>query len=124
MQSAGIEGATRSKRVRTTRPDPAATRHPDLVRRIFTAPAQNRLWETDLPFVPTWAGVAYVCFIIDAYSRTIVGWRCAFLKRAEMILDAIEMAMWAEALALRTFGVTAMRGANSRRSGTANALLR
>ncbi|WP_238579644.1 IS3 family transposase [Agreia bicolorata] len=94
MRAAGIEGATRSKRVKTTRPDPSASRHPDLVKRQFTATAPNRLWVTDLTFVPTWAGVAYVCFIIDAYSRMIVGWRCASHMRTEMVLDAIEMARW------------------------------
>ncbi|WDF35291.1 IS3 family transposase (plasmid) [Arthrobacter agilis] len=94
MRAAGLEGATRSKRIKTTRPDPTATRHPDLVRREFTATAPNRLWVTDLTFVPTWAGVAYVCFIIDAYSRMIVGWRCASHMRTEMVLDAIEMARW------------------------------
>jgi putative transposase len=94
MRVAGIEGATRSKRVKTTRPDPASARHPDLVKREFTATAPNRLWVTDLTFVPTWAGVAYVCFIIDAFSRTIVGWRRASHMRTEMVLDAIEMARW------------------------------
>ena len=94
MRAAGIEGATRSKRVKTTRPDPASARHPDLVKREFTATAPNRLWVTDLTFVPTWAGVAYACFIIDAYSRMIVGWRCASHMRTEMVLDAIEMARW------------------------------
>jgi len=91
MRAAGIEGATRSKRVRTTRPDPGAARHPDLVKREFTAAAPNRLWVTDLTFVPTWAGVAYVCFIIDVFSRMIVGWRCASHMRTDMVLDAIEM---------------------------------
>lgn len=94
MRAAGIEGATRSRRVTTTKADPAAPRHPDLVQREFTAPAPNRLWVTDLTFVATWAGVAYVCFIIDAFSRMIVGWRCASHMRTEMILDAIEMARW------------------------------
>ncbi len=94
MRAAGIEGARRSKRVKTTRPDPASARHPDLVKREFTATAPNRLWVTDLTFVPTWAGVAYVCFIIDAFSRMIVGWRCASHMRTEMVLDAIEMARW------------------------------
>ena len=94
MRVAGIEGATRSKRVKTTRPDRTSARHPDLVRREFTATAPNRLWVTDLTFVPTWAGVAYVCFIIDAFSRMIVGWRCASHMRTEMVLDAIEMARW------------------------------
>jgi len=94
MRSLDIEGVKRSKRVKTTRPDPAATRHPDLVRRDFTATAPNKLWVTDLTFVPTWAGVAYVCFIIDAYSRTIVGWRVASHMKTETVLDAIEMAGW------------------------------
>ncbi|WP_248193757.1 IS3 family transposase [Micrococcus endophyticus] len=94
MRAAGIEGARRSKRVKTTRPDPASARYPDLVKREFTAPAPNRLWATDLTFVPTWAGVAYVCFIVDAFSRMIVGWRCASHMRTEMVLDAIAMARW------------------------------
>ncbi|GFG50662.1 hypothetical protein MAGR_21030 [Mycolicibacterium agri] len=68
MRAAGIQGVRRGKRVRTTKPDPAAARHPDLVKRKFTATAPNQLWVTDLTFVPTWAGVAYVCFIVDAYS--------------------------------------------------------
>ena len=94
MRIAGIEGARRAKRVKTTRPDPTAARHPDLVNREFSADAPNRLWVTDLTFVPTWAGVAYVCFIIDAFSRTIVGWRVAAHMRTDMVLDAIEMARW------------------------------
>ena len=94
MRAAGIEGASRSKRVKTTRPDPASARHPDLVKREFTATVPNRMWVTDLTFVPTWAGVAYVCFIVDAFSRMIVGWRVASHMRTEMVLDAIEMARW------------------------------
>lgn len=89
MRAAGIEGARRSKRVKTTRPDPASVRHPGLVKRELTATAPNRLWVTDLRFVPTWAGVAYGCFIVDAFSRMIVGWRVASHMRTEMVLDAI-----------------------------------
>jgi len=92
MRATGIEGARRVKRVRTTRSDPAATRWPDLVARNFTASTPNRLWVTDLTFVATWAGVAYVCFIVDAYSRMIVGWRVASHMRTSMVLDAVEMA--------------------------------
>ena len=92
MRAIGIAGALRSKRVRTTRADPAAARWPDLVNRDFTAAAPNRLWVTDLTFVPTWAGVAYVCFIIDAYSRMIVGWRVTAHMRTSMVTDALEMA--------------------------------
>src|SRR6185312_16315190 len=69
MRAAGIEGVRRGKRVRTTKADPGAGRHPDLVKRNFTATAPNQLWVTDLTYVPTWAGVAYVCFITDAFSR-------------------------------------------------------
>jgi len=94
MRSLGIEGVRRGKRVKTTKPDAAAARHPDLVKRTFTATAPNQLWVTDLTFVPTWAGVAYVCFIVDAYSRMIVGWRVASHMRTTMVLDALEMARW------------------------------
>ena len=94
MKLAGIEGARRSKKVKTTRPDPTSARHPDLVNREFTAAAPHLLWVTDLTFVATWAGVAYVCFIIDAFPRMIVRWRVASHMRTEMILDAIEMARW------------------------------
>ena len=94
MRAAGIEGVRRGKRVRTTKPDPAAARHPDLVSATSPRPRPNQLWVTDLTFVPTWAGVAYVCFIIDACSRMIVGWRVASHMRTTMVLDAIEMARW------------------------------
>jgi putative transposase len=94
MRKAGIQGTHRRKRVRTTRPDKTAGRHPDLVNRHFKASVPNELWVTDLTFVPTWAGVAYVCFIIDAFSRMIVGWRVAGHMRTPMVLDAIEMARW------------------------------
>jgi putative transposase len=92
MRAAGIAGARRGKRVRTTKPDLGAPWHPDLVGRDFTATAPNQLWVTDLTFVPTWAGVAYVCFLTDAFSRMIVGWRVAGHMRTSMVLDAIEMA--------------------------------
>lgn len=94
MKILEIEGVCREKRVKTTKPDSAMPRHPDLVNLVFSAAAPNRLWMTDLTFVPTWQGVAYVCFIIDAFSRKIVGWRCASNMKTETVLDAIEMARW------------------------------
>jgi len=94
MRQVGIQGVSRQRRVRTTRPDPAADRHPDLVCRQFTADAPNRLWTVDLTYVATWQGVAYVCFITDAFSRRLVGWRVAAHMRASMVLDALEMARW------------------------------
>lgn len=100
MRAAGIEGARRTKRVRTTRPDPVAVRHPDLVERCFQAEEPNQLWVTDLTYVSTWAGMAYVCFIVDAFSRTIVGWRVAGHMRTTMVLDALEMARWSRGTTL------------------------
>ncbi len=111
MGVAGIEGVRRTKKVRTTRPDPVAARHPDLVERRFRAEAPNQLWVTDLTYVPTWAGVAYVCFIVDAFSRTIVGWRVAAHMRTTMVLDAIEMARWSRGTTLE--GLRCHSGAGS-----------
>ena len=94
MRELGIRGARRGRRIRTTKPDASATRPPDLVSRNFTAERPNALWVTDLTYVATWSGVAYVCFIVDAFSRTIVGWRVASHMRTEIVLDALEMARW------------------------------
>lgn len=94
MKAADITGVHRRRKVRTTKADPEAPRHPDLVKRDFTAIAPDQLWVTDLTYVPTWAGVAYVCFITDAFSRMIVGWRVASHMRTTMVLDAIEMGRW------------------------------
>jgi len=94
MGQLGIRGVRRTRRVRTTIPCDKADRPPDLVDRDFTADRPNRLWVTDLTYVSTWAGVAYVCFIVDAFSRRIVGWRVAANMRTAMVLDALEMARW------------------------------
>jgi len=94
MRQLGIEGVRRGRRVRTTRADPTAARPPDLVDRDFTATAPNELWVVDLTYVATWQGMAYVCFITDAFSRMIVGWRVASNMRTGMVLDALEMARW------------------------------
>jgi putative transposase len=95
MRELGIAGVVRGKPRRTTTPAPTADRPADLVERDFTAPAPNRLWVADLTYVATWAGFAYVAFVIDAFSRMIVGWRVATSLRAELALDALEMAVWA-----------------------------
>ena len=92
MRQMGIRGVSRSRKVRTTVPDEKTDRPGDLVERDFTADTPNCLWVTDLTFVSAWAGTAYVCFIIDAFSRRIVGWRVAGHMRARMVLDALEMA--------------------------------
>jgi len=93
MRELGICGVVRGKPRRTTTPAETAERPADLVERDFTAPAPNRLWVADLTYVATWAGFAYVAFIIDAFSRMIVGWRVATTLRAELALDALEMAV-------------------------------
>ena len=93
MHRLDIEGVSRRrKKVFTTRQDPDAVRAPDLVNRNFTADRPDALWVTDLTYVPTRSGMAYVCFIVDAFSRRIVGWRVASHMRTEMVLDALEMA--------------------------------
>ena len=93
MRGLGIEGVSRlRKKVFTTKQDPGATRAPDLVNRHFKADRPDALWVTDLTYVPTRSGMAYVCFIVDAFSRRIVGWRFAANMKTEMVLDALEMA--------------------------------
>jgi len=93
MKAAGIVGVSRQrKKVFTTRPDPDVSRAPDLVNRNLPRIDPDALWVTDLTYVPTRSGMAYVCFIVDAFSRMIVGWRVASNMRTEMVLDALEMA--------------------------------
>jgi len=94
MGNLGLTGAVRGKRVRTTIPAQVAERPADLVNRSFTAPAPNRLWLADITYVSTWAGFCYTAFIIDAFSRRIVGWRVSSSLRAGLALDALEMAIW------------------------------
>lgn len=105
MRELGIEGiGRRRKRVFTTIADPDAVRAPDLVNRVFKATAPNQLWVTDLTYVPTRSGMAYVCFIVDAFSRRIVGWRVAANMKTEMVLDALEMARTTRGAARRPRG--------------------
>jgi len=93
MREMGIQGVSRRRRkVFTTIADPDATRALDLVNRQFRADRPDALWVTDLTYVPTRSGMAYVCFIVDAFSRRIVGWRVASHMRTDMVLDALEMA--------------------------------
>ena len=93
MRAMAIEGISRRRRkVFTTVADRDAVRAPDLVRRNFVADRPDALWVTDLTYVPTRAGMAYVCFIVDAFSRRIVGWRVASHMKTSMVLDALEMA--------------------------------
>jgi len=93
MRAMEIEGVSRRRRnIFTTKSDPEAVRAPDLVNRDFTADRPDALWVTDLTYVPTRSGMAYVCFIVDAFSRRIVGWTVASNMKTQMVLDALEMA--------------------------------
>lgn len=94
MRAAGIQGAKRRGRPwRTTIADPAAQQRPDLVNRDFTAPAPDRLWVGDLTYLRTWEGRVYFSFVIDVYSRMIVGWQFATHMRTDLVLDALRMAL-------------------------------
>jgi putative transposase len=94
MATAGWLGTLRGKTVRTTISDPANGRATDLVDRDFTATRPNQLWVADFTYVATWAGMVYVAFIFDVYSRMIVGWRAASSMKTDLVLDTLEMAMW------------------------------
>ena len=94
MRGLGLAGARRGKQHRTTIADPAAPRPADLVGRQFDPPAPNRLWVADFTYVPTWSGMVYLAFVIDAYSRRILGWRAATSMRTALVLDALEQAVW------------------------------
>lgn len=94
MAELQLVGAVRGKTWRTTVGGPVERRPADLVERNFTAAAPNRLWVADLTYVSTWSGVAYVAFVTDVFSRYIVGWKVSTSLRAELALDALEMAIW------------------------------
>ena len=94
MRSLGIAGVRRGRAFTTTRPDPRAGRAPDLVNRAFAADQPNRLWVSDFTVVASWEGRVYVAFVIDVFSRMIVGWRAATTMRTDLVLDALEMAIW------------------------------
>jgi putative transposase len=96
MKRLGISGAVRGRKVRTTTPDASAPRAPDLVERDWAGVDRpNAVWVSDFTYVATWAGIVYVAFVIDVYSRRIVGWRAATNMRTELVLDALEHALWA-----------------------------
>jgi transposase InsO family protein len=96
MRRLGISGVRRGRAFKvTTIPDESAQRPPDLVQREFHATAPNELWVADITYVPTWSGFAYVAFVIDVYSRYIVGWRVSRSLRSDLALDALEQALYA-----------------------------
>jgi len=94
MGELGLRGVVRGRRVRTTVPDPVAERPRDLVQRNFQATRPNQLWVSDLTYVVTWRGFVYVAFVIDVFSRRIVGWRASSSLRSDLALDALEQALY------------------------------
>ncbi len=98
MAAEGLQGVHRRKRVRTTLRDHAAAPAPDLVDRDFNTPAPNRLWVTDITYVRTWEGWLYLAAVLDAFSRKIVGWSMADHLRSELVLDALDMALFVRRL--------------------------
>jgi putative transposase len=94
MRANGIQGAKRrGKPWRTTTPDPDARRRPDLVNRDFTASRPNELWVADFSYLRCWEGVVFFSFVVDVYSRMVVGWQFAGHMRTTLVLDALRMAL-------------------------------
>jgi putative transposase len=94
MTDMGIRGVQRGKKHFTTIPDATAIRPPDLVERRFVASRPNELWLADITYASTWEGWLYVAFVLDVCSRAIVGWQIADHLRTDLVLDALEMAIW------------------------------
>jgi transposase InsO family protein len=95
MRSLGLHGVVRGRKCRTTIADETAERPLDRVNRQFQASRPNQLWVADFTYVATWAGFVYVAFVIDVFARRIIGWRVARSMHAELVLDALEQAIWA-----------------------------
>ena len=93
MREMGLQGAVRGRKPKTTVPDEAAPRPSDLVQRNFSADGPNRLWVADLTYVATWSRFVYAAFVIDVFSRKIVGWRVSNSLRTDLALDALEQAL-------------------------------
>lgn len=94
MRALGLRGVPSERTTRTTRARKDDQRPGDLLKRDFTAPAPNRRWVADITYVATWAGFVYVAFVLDLYSRRIVGWRVSPTLRTDLALDALEHAIW------------------------------
>jgi putative transposase len=94
MRIAGLLGVHRRRSVRTTLADLAVAPHPDLVERNFKPTAADLLWVADITYIPTWAGFLYLAVVVDAYSRKVVGWRMGDNLRAELVVQALNMAIY------------------------------
>src|SRR5215213_2161456 len=94
MRETGLSGMVRRRKGRTTIRVPGVATAPDLVRRDFAPTAPNRLWVADLTEIATWEGKLYLAVVVDCYSRRCVGWAMAEHMRAELVVEALEMAIW------------------------------
>jgi putative transposase len=94
MRVAGLRGCMRSKKRKTTRSDSRTAPAPDLLRREFVAAQPNKVWLADITYIPTQEGFLYLAFILDAHSRKIVGWSMDTHMKTELVLDALQMAVW------------------------------
>ena len=94
MRRLGLQGVVRGRRCRTTIADDAAERPLDRVNRQFRASRPNELWVADFTYVATWSGFVYVAFVVDVFARRIIGWRVARTMRTDLVLDALEQALW------------------------------
>jgi putative transposase len=94
MKAAGLCGVSRRKWVITTLRERGARPAPDLVERNFAAAAPNRLWVADITYIPTWAGFLYLAVVLDTFSRRIVGWAMETHLRTELVLQALNLALW------------------------------
>jgi len=94
MAHEGIQGASRRKKWRTTKRAKDARPAPDLVERNFTATEPDQLWVADITYVPTWSGFLYLAVVVDACSRRVVGWSMETHLRTDLVLQALNMALW------------------------------
>ena len=94
LKKAGLVGVSRRKWIHTTVRDRSARPAPDLVARNFGAPQPNRLWVADITYIPTWAGFLYLAVVLDVFSRRIVGWAMETHLRTELVLEALDLALW------------------------------
>lgn len=94
MRARGLVGVSRRKRIGTTQRSDRARPAPDLVERDFEVTGPDQLWVADITYVPTWAGFLYLSVVMDAWSRRVVGWAMATHLRTELVLEALEMALW------------------------------
>ncbi|WP_343808672.1 IS3 family transposase, partial [Paenochrobactrum glaciei] len=94
MRTLGLQGVVRGKKVITTNPDTSRPCLHDKVNRQFSAQQPNQLWVSDFTYCSTWSGMVYVAFVIDVFARRIVGWRVSSSMTTQLVLDALEQAIW------------------------------